>query len=295
MSCPENLSLFPDAFPAVTPSRTRIPAAAPAASPKVKLATLPVKQDRDASVAVAAAATGLTWNNHGGYPVLAAMGIFAEEYRALRPRAPKPHIFVSFYPFTRINNTIRLRDGAVYARLSDALEEAPESVVRAIAHILLAKLYRKPIAPRAAARYRQYALSAAGISQAAQIRRLRGRKNLYGTLGRVYDLKEIFDEMNLRFFGGLMPAPTLTWSGHYARRLLGHYDSAHNAIVISRVFDREQTPRAALEYVMYHEMLHLKHPTRLKGTRRCVHSAAFKRDEELFPNLPEIKRLLKKL
>jgi len=29
-------------------------------------------------------------------------------------------------------------------RLSDLLEGAPEAVVRAIAHILLAKMYRKP-------------------------------------------------------------------------------------------------------------------------------------------------------
>ncbi len=52
---------------------------------------------------------------------------------------------IRFYPFVSINNTIRLRQGELYIRLSDLLEGAPESVLQAIAHVLFAKLYRKPI------------------------------------------------------------------------------------------------------------------------------------------------------
>jgi len=36
---------------------------------------------------------------------------------------------------------------------------------------------------------------------------------------------------------------------------------------------------------VYHEMLHLKHPVRLRGSRRCVHSAEFQAEEKLFPQL----------
>ena len=71
--------------------------------------------------------------------------LFVEEYRALRPRAPIPFLEVSFRRFTSLNTTIRLREGRVHVHLSDLLEGAPESVLRAIAHILLAKLYRKPM------------------------------------------------------------------------------------------------------------------------------------------------------
>ena len=56
-----------------------------------------------------------------------------------------PQFRISFYHFTNINNTIRLREGVVLARLSDLLEGAPEAVLRSLAHILLAKIYRKPI------------------------------------------------------------------------------------------------------------------------------------------------------
>ena len=73
--------------------------------------------------------------------------IFEVEYRVLRPRAPLPPLDIRFRRFTSLNTTIRLREGKLLVRLSDLLESAPESVHHAIAHILLAKLYKKPIAP----------------------------------------------------------------------------------------------------------------------------------------------------
>ena len=63
--------------------------------------------------------------------------IFKEVYRELRPRAPLPEIKAEYYQFANINNTIRLREGILHARISDLLEGAPESVLHAIAHILL--------------------------------------------------------------------------------------------------------------------------------------------------------------
>ena len=63
---------------------------------------------------------------------------------------------VQFFPFANVNNTIRLREGKLLVRLSDLLEGAPESVLRSIAHILLAKMYRKPIDRAFATRYRKY-------------------------------------------------------------------------------------------------------------------------------------------
>ncbi|QHN04091.1 M48 family metallopeptidase [Granulicella sp. WH15] len=221
--------------------------------------------------------------------------IFEQEYRELRPRAPIPPLDIRFRRFTSLNTTIRLREGKLLVRLSDLLEASPESVHRAIAHILLAKLYRKPIAPAHADRYRRYVSSDVVSKQAEHIRQTRGRKNISTPVGHYYDLDEVFETLNTRFFHGLMGRPTLTWSAHAARRMLGHYDAAHNTIVVSRVFDRPDTPRCAIEYLLYHEMLHLKHPVRVKAGRRCVHSREFQAEEKLFPELEEAKAYLKRL
>ena len=221
--------------------------------------------------------------------------VFEGTYRELRPRAPIPEIVVEFFAFANLNNTIRLRDGKLLVRLSDLLEGAPQAVLSAIAHILLAKMYRRPIEREHASRYRRY-ISGHDITQKAHlVRQIRGRKRIQSPRGHTYDLETIFDELNTRFFYGLLARPQMTWSRDHARNSLGHYDPAHNAIVVSRIFDHPAVPRCALEYIVYHEMLHLKHPVKLRGNRRCVHSAAFQAEERLFPGLENAKQFLKRL
>lgn len=221
--------------------------------------------------------------------------IFHEEHRQLRPATAPPELQIEFFAFANVNNTIRLREGRLLVRLSDLLEGAPDGVVRAIAHILLAKMYRKPIDRSQAARYRKYLGTHEIVNKARLVRQMRGHKRLRSPQGIFYDLDAIFEDLNRRFFHGLMGRPRMSWSPTRTRRILGHYDPAHNAIVISRVFDHPAVPRYAVEYIVYHEMLHLKHPVRLRGSRRCVHSAEFHAEEKLFPQLDQANAFLKKL
>lgn len=218
--------------------------------------------------------------------------IFHQAYRGLRPGAPLPELKVQFYAFASLNNTIRMREGRLYVRVSDLLQGAPEDVVEALAHILLAKMYRKPIEREYSLRYRRYTASRHVIEKAHLIRQIRGRKRMQTPQGRTYDLEEIFDNLNVRFFHGLLARPQMSWSPGNARNRLGHYDPAHNAIVISRAFDHPRVPRTVVEYIVYHEMLHLKHPVKLRGNRRCVHSAEFQAEEKLFPAAAEAKKFL---
>jgi len=206
-----------------------------------------------------------------------------------------PEFAIEFFAFANINNTIRLREGRLLVRLSDLLQSAPDPVLQAIAHILLAKMYRKPIERAHATRYRKYIFSHEISHKANLLRQLRGRKRIESPRGRMYDLEEIFEDLNARFFFGLMARPQMTWSRDHARNSLGHYDPAHNAIVISRAFDHPRVPRYAVEYIVYHEMLHLKHPVKLRGSRRCVHPAEFQAEEKLFPELEQAKGFLRRL
>ena len=221
--------------------------------------------------------------------------IFQETYQELRPGSLLPELKIEFFAFANVNNTIRLRNGRLLIRLSDLLEGAPEPVLRAIAHILLAKMYRQPIDRGHAARYRKYVGSHEIVRKAHLVRQMRGRKLLRPPRGHYYDLDAIFEELNSRFFHGLMARPRMSWSQTKTRRILGHYDPAHNAIIISRIFDHPGVPRYVLEYIVYHEMLHLKHPVKLRGSRRCVHSPEFQAEERLFPHASEANAFLKRL
>ena len=206
-----------------------------------------------------------------------------------------PEIRVEFYAFANVNNTIRLREDVIHVRISDLLEGSPDTVLEAIAHILLAKIYRKPIQPLHSTRYRRYVSSHDMAAKAHLLRQVRGRKQIASARGQVYDLDQVFEELNQQFFYGLLARPQMTWSRAHARNSLAHYDPAHNAIVVSRVFDHARVPRFAVEYIVYHEMLHLKHPVKLRGSRRCVHGPEFQAEEKLFPRLEEAKMFLKSL
>ena len=80
-----------------------------------------------------------------------------------------------------------------------------------------------------------------------------------------------------------------------SRTTLGHYDPSHHMIVLSKALDHPQVPRLAVEYVMFHEMLHLRHPVEHNGARRCVHTIEFKKAEKQFEGLKQAKEYLKRL
>ena len=221
--------------------------------------------------------------------------IFQQSYHELRLRTPVPELSIEFFAFTNITSTIRLRKGKLLVRLSDLLEGAPEAVLESISHILLAKIYRVPIVREHSTRYRRYVGSSEIRRKAHLIREIRGRKRISTPRGKMYNLEAIFEDLNARFFYGLLARPQIAWSRDHSRTRLGHYDPARNTIVVSRVLDHPRVPRYVVEYIVYHEMLHLRHPVRLRGSRRSVHSHEFQADEKLFPRLDRAKQFLRQL
>jgi hypothetical protein len=180
-------------------------------------------------------------------------------------------------------------------RISDLLAGAPAPVMEALAHILLGKLYRKPVPRSYAHRYRLYLNRRDVRRQAHLVRQIRGRKFISGPQGTHHNLEEIFERLNGQFFDGLLGRPQLGWSRRPSRSMLGHFDPSHNAIIISRILDQPRAPAVALEYVMFHEMLHLRYPVDHAAARRRVHTREFREAEKEFPQLKEAKEILKQL
>lgn len=221
--------------------------------------------------------------------------LYASVFTRLKPSATLPEINVEFRRYASARAQIQFHSGVLTVKLADSLAAAPLDVQEALAEILLSKLFRRPVPRESNRRYRSYLNRHDVRQELDQIRRVRGRKLIDGPAGENHDLLAIFDELNFTYFFGLMARPTIGWSRQPSRTLLGHYDPSHNTIVISRALDRADIPRLAVEYVMYHEMLHLRHPAEHRSVRRCVHTRAFKEDEKLFPKLREAKALLKRL
>lgn len=221
--------------------------------------------------------------------------ICARVFREIRPRTPMPEIQIEFRRFANANSFIRLRNGRLELRVSDLFQDAPGQVFESLAVILVSKLYRRQIPPEHSHRYRRY-LNRRDVRQTMDtVRQQRGRKLIAPAKGDVYDLEQIFEEINFQYFFGLMSRPVIGWSQKVSRSTLGHYDAPHNTIVLSKVLDRPTVPRIAVEYVMFHEMLHMRHPVEHIGSRRCVHTPDFKRAEKEFRQLAEAKSALRKL
>src|SRR5437016_1485388 len=169
--------------------------------------------------------------------------IFLRVFAELRPRTERPRVEITFCRFANVNSFIRWEPGRLGVRISAVLAGAPVAILESLAHILISKLLRRPAPKQHSERYRRY-LNRKDMRRSLHlVRQSRGRKFVSGGKGLHYDLDELFEELNFRYFNGLMARPLLGWSRKVSRSLLGHFDPSHNAIVISRLFDRDNTPR----------------------------------------------------
>lgn len=218
--------------------------------------------------------------------------IYARVFRELRPRTRVPRVEVEFCRFANARSTVCWDNGTLRVRMADLIAEAPAPVLEALAFILLSKMFSQRVPAEYAHRYKRYLSRRDVRRQLQQVNQERGRKLILSPHGDTYDLQSIFEELNFQYFHGLMARPVLGWSRKASRTALGHYDAAHHTIVISKLLDRADIPRVAVEYVMFHEMLHLRHPAEHRAGRRYVHTREFKAAEKEFAHLAEAKRIL---
>jgi len=107
------------------------------------------------------------------------------------------------------------------------------------------------------------------------------------TAGEHHDLREIFDELNARYFDSRIDA-AITWgarAGRPRRRnsiKMGSYSVEDRLIRIHRSLDRAFVPRFFVAWIVFHEMLHQVHDIRVKNGRREFHSKEFMADEAGF-------------
>lgn len=112
------------------------------------------------------------------------------------------------------------------------------------------------------------------------------------TRGAVYDLVEIFDRVNARYFTSTVARPRLAWSRGLSRSIFGHYHPVQDKITISLALDNEDVPAFVLDHVMHHEMLHKKLGMERRGGRQHAHTAQFRRQERAFEKFAEASAIL---
>lgn len=206
-----------------------------------------------------------------------------------------PHFLVEYFPYSSLTLTIRRREDAVYVRFSDLLRRAPAEVLEGAAALLLSRVYRRK-APRASVQsYLEYARSDRTRGRINRMRRNRVRRVPTVPQGRHYDLSAMFDRLNQQYFGGELQRPHIGWSTRSWRRQFGSFDPGPHQIVLNRRMDQPKIPQFVVEYVLFHEMLHVKHPTRRSGCTLLSHSPEFRVEEKRFALFAEARKILDRL
>jgi len=203
---------------------------------------------------------------------------------------------IEFFPFAGLTHTARLRENRLLIRVSDLLADAPEEVLRSLALILLAKIYRRRIDANHHALYRAFILNSEMQKRARTARTTRGRGPRPAIAkGRWQDLNRNFDRVNAEYFEGKLERPRLAWSATRSRRILGRYDATHHTVFISLFFDSAVVPDFVLDYILYHELLHIRHPSRARDCRSINHTPEFRADERKFKSYKNATEWIRKM
>jgi hypothetical protein len=218
--------------------------------------------------------------------------IFHRIFTRLGCEGRPPQFVVELYPYANLAHTMRLRQETAHVRLSDILRDAPVAVIEAAAAILLAQMYRRRLPVGLRDLYRQFALAHSTRRHIARVRRKRARRIAHNPRGAAHDLEPMFAALNLEYFEGNLRRPRLGWSTRPWRSQFGCFDPSLDQIVMNNRLDRADVPSYAVELILYHEMLHVKHPLRAAACGLQAHSAEFRYEEKRFKHYDRARKFL---
>ena len=181
--------------------------------------------------------------------------------------------------------SIKRGQGVFTLRMHRMFAAAPSPVLRAVVR------YAETQDREAAALLRRYIDGNEHLIRPAE----RTRTQVLDTQGAHYNLQELLDDLNERYFAGEIEAK-ITWGPRTRRRpgresiKLGSYSIEEQLIRIHPVLDAVDVPRFFVEWIIYHEMLHERHPIRVQAGRRCFHPPAFLAEEMLFEDFDRASR-----
>ncbi len=112
------------------------------------------------------------------------------------------------------------------------------------------------------------------------------------TKGIYFDLEESFNRVNSRYFAGDIKKPKLVWSRTFNCRKFGHYDFAHDIVMLNNSLDCAKVAACTIDFIMYHELLHKELGIKGNGKNIVSHNKEFKMRENMFEQIDKAKNQL---
>ncbi len=189
------------------------------------------------------------------------------------------------------------RDGLhLYAKVSPGFAAGGRDVLVGLALDLTARVFSMKVPDNAYTQaYYAFRSDRSSSQLNNSLKRTHGRKRLLKAQGTWHDLNDIVLRMTREHaLLQTLSVPKIGWNAKGGSRILGFYDESAHEILINSNLDQKRVPPYVLEYVVFHELLHAKHPVRHGRSRRTVHTTEFKTEERQYPLYNEAMEWLKR-
>lgn len=215
--------------------------------------------------------------------------IFKNSYEHI-VKKKAPGIKVQFYSYSGIKSTIRKKRGVIYAGVSDTLKEAPITALISIASILIGKLENVKIGEELKKDYYAYTNS---MDMQISNKKIR-KKIIIGNNGKFHNLTLSFYRVNDKYFQGKIKKPNLSWSANKTFRKFGEFEPRLNVVYVSKALDDIKVPTFVVDYIVFHELLHLKYGAYFDKRER-VHHSKIRKEEKRFEQYKEANAWLNRI
>jgi predicted SprT family Zn-dependent metalloprotease len=188
----------------------------------------------------------------------------------------RPHSLL-YGRLRNFNARISIRSETIRFQLSRKWMSVSEEIQIGLIQLLLGKILKRPKKTMNIDLYHNFIKNLGSVTPTKSVEPL---------------LRESFERVNEKYFYQLIDLPNLVF-GKPATSTMGSYNFHTNTITISPIL--RNASQRALDYIMYHELLHKKLKFTSKSLRNHYHSRAFRQKEKQFENSQQIEKELDRL
>lgn len=199
---------------------------------------------------------------------------------------------ISFFGPKEFQATWKRSGNNIEIRISDYLNDAPDEVISDFLVSVIATISKKR--PRYNDIYLDWVRSDEFINKKRKIYLRRSKNLTRSSEGMERDLIASLDrllDVDLLASQDIMNS-YFSWTGRPNVRKVGFCSPMMRVVGISSILDSNTVPEYVLDYVVYHESLHLAQGYR-PGVR--AHDASFRKKEKEFPMYDEAEKYLRSL
>lgn len=185
---------------------------------------------------------------------------------------------IKFYPYSNLESSIRVSSEKLEFKIHSSYLSSELENLEAVIDLLLFKLLKHPIPDQLEETIRKFYENYTDQKISSD----RNRKRVQLSSSQNKKLRDILEKLNDSYWKIDLSNLEIFWGKYRSTTRLGHYDPIHNMIVINPILSAQSVPDFVLEYIVFHELLHVYFPVVRKKGRNIIHGKEFKELEKKF-------------